>query len=343
MEDENKPAQSEQPPAATPPAEATGGGEGDSLESGAQQAAPTAGNDTAAAGTDPDGKDKPPKGPKKPGFFSRFSVYLLLFAVIIIIALIVVAATYFKAQNTGNKTNQPSSQTLTQGDISQLAQSDVSVGGAKQTLNVQSNAVFTGQVLVRSDLQVAGKLQVGGTLSLSNITVSGTSQLNDAQVGKNLTVAGNEALQGSLTVQKSLSVNGSASFKGAINAPQIATGSLLLNGELNVTKHITFGGPTPSRSAGSALGSGGSASVNGSDTAGSININTGGSPAAGCFVTVTFTSAFHSTPHVIISPVGAAAGKLNYYATRTTSGFSVCDASAPPGGASFAFDYLVTE
>jgi len=40
---------------------------------------------------------------------------------------------------------------------------------------------------------------------------------------------------------------------------------------------------------------------------------------------------------------GAEAGALDYYVTRTSGSFSICDASAPPSGVSFGFDYFVVD
>jgi hypothetical protein len=92
-----------------------------------------------------------------------------------------------------------------------------------------------------------------------------------------------------------------------------------------------------------AVGGGGTASLSGSDTSGSVTINTGGSPPAGCFATVTFSKVFASTPHVVLTPVGSAAAGLQYYVTRSTTGFAVCTASAAPAGQSFGFDYVALD
>jgi hypothetical protein len=81
--------------------------------------------------------------------------------------------------------------------------------------------------------------------------------------------------------------------------------------------------------------------VSGSDTAGFININTGGAPSAGCFITVNFASRFNSTPRVLVTPVGSDSGALNYYVNRSSTSFSVCVATVPPAFASFGFDYFV--
>jgi hypothetical protein len=82
-------------------------------------------------------------------------------------------------------------------------------------------------------------------------------------------------------------------------------------------------------------------SLSGSDTSGSIIINTGSSPPAGCFATITFSQAFDTTPHVVVSPVSAGAADVGYYVTRSTTGFVLCGTSAAGSGQSFGFDYVV--
>lgn len=314
----------------------TGGttGEGDSLEG------PTAAEQPTSITPEADAGKGAPKKKKGSGLFGRFSVYLLMFVVVLLLAFMVIVGTYLRSHSKASNTNIKT-QNLSQSDLSQLAQSDVNVGNTKQVLNVQSNAVFAGQVLVRSDLQVAGKLQVGGSLSLTGITVSGDSIFDQLQVNKNLQVAGDTAVQGQLTIQKNLSVNGTGTFNGALSAPAIIVNTLQISGDLSLTHHISAGGANPGRSSGNALGGGGTASVSGSDTAGSITINTGSNPSVGCFITVNFTSKFSSTPHVVISPVEATAGNLNYYVTRTTANFTVCSTNAPAGGQTFGFDYII--
>jgi len=306
--------------------------EGESLEGPSEGQQP---ENTASSQKTPE----TPKKKKGGGFFSKFSIYLMLFLLVIILAVMVVVISYLHSHSQPAK--KISNQNLSQSALSQLSSSDVTVGDAKQVLNVQSNAVFAGQVLVRSDLSVAGKLQVGGTLTISNLNVSGTIIGDTLQVNKNLQVAGDSAFQGQLTVQKNLSVSGSGTFTGAISAPQVTANSLQLNGDLNLTHHITAGGANPGRTNGNALGGGGTASVSGSDTAGSITINTGSAPSIGCLVSVTFANKFNTTPHVVVTPIEAAAGGLGYYVTRSTTGFSVCTTTAPGGGQSFGFDYIV--
>ena len=273
---------------------------------------------------------------------ARFNIYLLLFIFIIVIGVLIVVIAYFQSKKASNTSTLKTS-TLTQQTLNQVAASDATVGNTQQVLNVQSSAVFAGKVLVREDLEVAGSLQIGGTVALSALTVSGTSQLGQVQVNQNLSVNGDTGIQGSLTVAKSLQVNGGASFSAPITTPQITTSVFNLNSDLTLTHHIIAGGATPGQTNGSALGGGGTASVSGSDTAGSVSINTGSSPPAGCFVTVNFTSKYSSTPHVLITPVGSSAASIAYYVNRSTTNFSICDAAAPPAGSSFAFDYFVVD
>src|SRR5690606_19660637 len=105
----------------------------------------------------------------------------------------------------------------------------------------------------------------------------------------------NTAVQGSTTL-RDLSVSGSSTFSGAMTASQLTVSNLIIsgNGTLQVPNHINFTGPTPGRTIGTALGSGGSLSISGSDTSGTININTGSGTSAGCFARINFQKSFGS-------------------------------------------------
>ena len=285
-----------------------------------------------------------PEIPGHHGPFERvarhFNIYLLLFILLFLMAIAAGTIFYLKANQQANTANSSSSQPLSQSELSQLANSDVTVGGPQSTLNVQSNAVFAGSVLVHSNLQIAGTLQVGSNAANNGLRVTGNSTFDDVQIAKSLALTGNGSVQGQFNIQGNLGVNGTATFSGAVSASKLTVSTLNLNGDLNLTHHITAGGSTPARSYGIALGSGGSASISGSDTAGSVSINTGSSPAAGCFLTISFSTPFNSTPHVVVTPVGSAAAGIQYYINRSTTSFSICAASTPPASASFGFDYL---
>ncbi len=307
--------------------DATGGGNAESSDA------------PSSEGADKKAAAPAPKGDLKTKL-KKFNIYLLLFIFILVMAGGILAVAYFQSKKATTATTLKT-QDLTQAALEQVANSDATIGSSQQVLNVQSSAVFAGKVLIKGGLEVAGNLQIGGTIALNDITVSGTSQFGQVQISKNLAVTGDTGIQGALTLAKSLQVNGGATFGGPISAPQITTSNLQLNSDLVITKHIVSGGGTPSRSPGPALGGGGSVSVSGSDTAGTVAINTGGGTTSGCFVTVNFTGRYNSTPRVLLTPVGAAGGSVAYYTNRTTSSFSICTASPAPAGSSFAFDYFV--
>ena len=304
---------------------------------------------TAAGGAAPApaaaGQKTTPKKKANPlkGIAARINIYLLLFVFILLLAGIVTGVSFFKNQQATNADQkQIKTEPLSQETLDQLRQTDVKVGDPKQILSVEANAIFAGKVLIRDSLEVAGEIKAGGPLSLPGITISGTSLLNQVQAST-LQVTGNTTLQGPLVIQNSLSVNGNGSFGGTLTAAKLNINDFQVTGDLQFTRHLDAGGGTPSKSDGSALGSGGTSSVSGSDTAGTVAINTGGAAAAGCFVNLTFAQRYNSTPHVVITPVGSAGGSINYYVNRSSTGFSICSSTNPPSGQSFAFDYIVID
>lgn len=275
------------------------------------------------------------------GLITRINIYLLLFILIVVIAfgVVMVSLQQSKRQLTpANLDTQP----LSSEELSKISGSDAKVGDAKQTLTIESNAIFAGQALVRGSLDVAGEIKVGAALNVPGLNVSGTSVLGQVAANE-LTVSGNASIQGQLNIQRNLAVAGSASFGGPVSVPQITVQTMQLNGDLQFNRHIDAGGSTPGKSNGTALGAGGTSSLSGTDTAGTLTINTGSGPAIGCFANITFAIPFNATPHVVITPVGSPGSSISYYVNRSTTGFSICTASPPPPGASFAFDYIVID
>jgi cytoskeletal protein CcmA (bactofilin family) len=275
------------------------------------------------------------------GLASRINIYFLLFALIVVLSGFIV---FIGLQRTKKELQTPGINTtpLTQETLDQLNKSDSTVGDPKQTLSVESNAIFSGTVLVKGGLDVAGTIKVGGSLNLPGITVSGDSSFDRLNANQ-MSVAGDTSVQGSMNVQGSLTVAGGASFGGPVSVPQLTVQSLVLAGDLAITRHIDAGGGTPGISNGTALGGGGTASVSGTDTAGTVTINTGGGPGVGCFATISFTQQFSQVPHVVITPVGSAAAGINYYINRTINNFQICTTNSAPGGANFSFDYVAID
>jgi len=272
---------------------------------------------------------------KVKGLISRLNIYLLLFFLVILSGLIIFFVVFSSSQKP--EVGIPESQELTQEAIDALVGSDAKVGDAKQLLTVESDSVFTGKVLIREGLDVAGPIKVGGSLSLPGITVSGSSAFDEVTINT-LSIAGDATVQGQLSVQKGLTVSGPVTFSGTFSAAAFAIESLQVNQNLSINKHIDAGGPTPGVSGG-ALGNGGTVTISGTDTAGTVTVNIGTGGGSGVLATVTFGNGFGGTPHVVISPVGAAAPSA-FVSNRTTSGFSI---SASGLSGSISFDYIVIE
>ncbi len=312
-------------------------------KSGAAETVTTETDDGKTKVTDTTGgTGAPDDKPKKESFirkiWNRLNIYLMLFVLVVILAVGIVVIMTIKSKEQNLDTIK--GQGLSTDALKQLANSDVTVGDARQVLTVQSNAIFAGSVLVKSNMEVAGTLKVGSGLDIPSLKVSGPSQLSDTTI-TNLTVSGTVNLQGALTLKNGISVAGNSNFSGNVTTGSLTTGSLALNGDLNLTNHVVAGGTIPSASRGTAVGGGGTINISGSDTSGSITINTGSNPPAGCFVSVTFSKRYSSTPHVNVTPVGSAAADLNYYINRTTTGFSICATNSAPAGENFGFDYIV--
>jgi cytoskeletal protein CcmA (bactofilin family) len=273
---------------------------------------------------------------------SKVNIYFVFFILILILVGIFSFASYRAAQNTD--TISLDGQELSTEDLKNLNNADAEVGDPKQTLTIASNAVFNGRVLVRDNFDVAGGLRVGGELTLTNgANIAGTSSFENIQLANNLSVAGNGAIQGTMSVQGNLTVGGSATFAGALSAPSLSIDRLILNGDIAINRHIDAGGPTPGVSRGSGVGSSGTVSISGSDTAGTVNLNFGTGPVAGILANITFANPFTEVPHIVITPVGSQCANLNYYINKSAGGFSIGTTNNGPSGGSCAFDFIAID
>jgi cytoskeletal protein CcmA (bactofilin family) len=307
-----------------------------------EQAAKDAANPEAAAAKAAASTEKKVSPLKK--FFRKVNLYFLIFLLLVVVVGAITIVNYLNSQKAPVEPTI-NNQALTQEALKQLANTDATVGGAAQTLTIQGNAVISGQTLMRGNLNIAGNLQTGGSIQGPTLTISGTSNLGTAQISS-LQVAQNTALQGTTTM-RDLNVAGTSSFSGPMTASQITVTKLILSGSgtLQLPNHLSFTGPSPGRSfiGSGILGGGGTVSVNGSDTSGTISLNSGGGGSGnGCIVRINFQTPFTSTPHVIVSPVNRAAGQLDYYVERNTQGFSLCTDNTPDDNKAFSFDYFVT-
>jgi len=275
-------------------------------------------------------------------FTKGTNLYLLGFGLLLAVAGFVtfVAMTSDNTQQAGLSID---GNELSQDALDELLKTDTSIGDVKETLTVEANAIFKGKVLVKDSLDVAGTLNVGGTLALSGLSVSGNTSLQDAGLSGSLSVSGNTNITGTTTIESNLTVAGDVSIGGSLSAASLNVETIQFTNDLRILRHIDTGGSTPSASRGSAIGGAGSVSISGTDTAGTVTINTSGGVSSGALININFANAYSRTPHVIISPVGSTSAVLDYYVTRTSTGFSVSSAGNPSPSTTYVFDYWVAE
>jgi hypothetical protein len=269
----------------------------------------------------------------------------ILFAFLLAVGL---AIGYFWAQR-----NKPAStekktviETLSKEDLQKLNDIGGNLGTSGQTLNIGANALFRGKADVTGDLTIGGRLNANGPVTLSELNIAGETQSSGLRVGSNLTVAGSTTLGreviigGATNINNNLIVTGRATI-GALNASTISVRSIAVTGPITVA-HLATSGPTPFVQAGS-IGAGGTVSISGNDTAGTVNINTGSGVSTNVtLATVTFRAPYGATVHVQITPLTSGAATANAYVTRSPSSF-VIRAVNPPSSQTLSFDYIVTQ
>ena len=268
----------------------------------------------------------------------RFDRYLLIFLFIILLVILVI---FYIIQKKSSTTATVKSTSLSQSTLTQLNSNSVVVGGNQETLDIQSNSVFEGSALIKGGLQVAGTLVIAGNTTLNNVTVSGNAELNQI-AGNSLTINNGSTLKGQLVVGQSLTVSGTSTLNGAVDAGKLTVSSLQVNGNINIDYHLVTNGVSPTIKSLGIIGSGGTVSINGSDTSGTVAINFGSSASAGCDVTISYNQPFPKIPSVIISPSNSGAANINYYVTnKSDTGFTICSSGASDTTANF--DYFVID
>lgn len=251
--------------------------------------------------------------------------------------------------------------TLSSESLSQLGLNRDTVGGATE-LTVGPNATFRGNLAVGENVSIGGNLQLNSDfvsnsakitnlqasdLKVEEINVNGDGTISTLNLREDLNVTGTARFQGQAvfsqltTINNNLNVAGSLSVGGSFASKTFEASDLRAGQVLSIGGHVITEGSPPSMIEGStALGSGGTASVNGTDTAGIVAVNIGTGSGAGLIGSVTFNRAYSETPSVVVSPVGHPMPGL--YVNRTTTGFTVSTSSALPPG-SYAIDYIVMQ
>jgi len=295
------------------------------------------------------------KGIKK--IFGKVNIYLVLFIFIVVVAGAAYTVMFFmnkKAEDVRIETTK-----ITEATLEQLKTSDAVVGDPRQILTIESNAVITGKVIMKDTVDVAGALSVGGPLSLTSINTAGAGtfqsiQTNDLQAAGNASIGGLLDVVGTISTGENMSVAGNINGGGRldIGGQAVIGGNLNVNGvisakginfdQISITR-ININGNNPGVSVGGAAGGGGTASVNGTDTAATVTINTGGSTGTGVLATINFTGAFNSSnPHPVITPNGPGCANIAYYITNVSATqFSIATATTAPPGATCRFNYIV--
>lgn len=93
---------------------------------------------------------------------------------------------------------------------------------------------------------------------------------------------------------------------------------------------------------GSQAASAAAASNGANDSSGYVNATAVVSPVAGTIATITYSTAYNTTPKVTLTPRNAATAAANIYLTsESTGGFSVATANAAGASASLSFGYHV--
>lgn len=245
--------------------------------------------------------------------------------------------------------------TLSSETLDKLGVSRNPVGNAETLLVVGPDSKFKGNVQMGGTLQVAGslilnskftasdaaltKLQAGDT-QLQALNVNGDATVTSMNLRKDLQVAGATQLQGPLTVNQLTTINNNMNVAGNL----AIGGSLSVRNfqvsTLTVAGHLISSGAQPGAAAGGGVGSNGTVSISGNDTSGTVAVNTGVGAGNGLLATISFTTKYDDTPHVVVTPVGRSVPGL--YINRTSAGFTIsADGALPAGG--YAFDYVVVQ
>ncbi len=160
-----------------------------------------------------------------------------------------------------------------------------------------------------------GSLQVTGTAAITGLNVSGQANIASLVVSGNVTVQGELAVIGNVTVA-----------------------NLYVGGQL-ISK-----GPVPTITNGAALGSvlGATTGVSGTSAAGTVTVTIGANAVTnGDLAEVTFAAAYGQVPRVVITPKNAASASVQVYVQVTPTGFKLVTSNTPGTNSNYEFDYIV--
>lgn len=294
---------------------------------------------------------------------SHKATFISLAVVVLILAVNAgIIGFILKNRSADNDQKNRTQVTISQSVLDQLGVNRSAVGNAGIELTIGPDTRFNGKVIIDGDASIAGQLRLSrqfsaadasltqleaGKTTLSDLNVNGAGTITDVAVRNGLIVAGTTQLQGPVTLSQLLTVNNSVNVAGnlsvgsVLSADQLTARSLVSTSTITVGGHIITSGSAPAVSAGSGLGSNGTASISGNDAAGTVALNVGvGGSCSNTMVSVTFHTKYSNTPHVVVTPIGLG---VTFFVNRSSTGFSVgCSGgSISPGG--YAFDYIVEQ
>lgn len=267
----------------------------------------------------------PTPSPAKPPF--KISKRTLIIIAGSVTLLLILAGLGFALNRPSNPKTQPEAagtQTISSDTLKKVLVNGSSSDDLQQ-ITISPKVLFSSNVNVQGDLGLKGKLDVQGAAtfhSLVNINAP-LSVTGAANFGSNLSVSG------TITT-------------GGLNVGSLSVANVTISNNLTLGGHIIPGGGKP-KAVPSVAAGGGSVTISGNDTAGTVTINVGGGPVAGELAIVSFKTAFGTTPKVQLTPVNSSAAQLQYYATRSGDFFTIASANVPAAGTSYTFDYLVTQ
>lgn len=296
---------------------------------------------------------------------SHKATFIAMFVIVLLLAINAgVIAFVINRQSKADNKKALGAVTLDTGALSSLGLNRSSVGNAHEQLTVTPNSKFTGNVAIAGNVSIGKDLTLNtkftapdaalaqlsaGKTSLASADINGDATATNLSLRSGLQVAGTTHFQGPvtvsqlLTVSNSLNVAGNLTIGGVLTVGGFSARSLTSTSTLTIGGHVITSGQVPGSGPGGAVGPSGTVSVSGNDSSGTVAVNTGGAPSAGILANIAFRTQYGNTPHVVITPVGAATGSLNFYINRSIGGFSIGTSSVPVPGTGYVFDYIVEQ
>ena len=194
-----------------------------------------------------------------------------------------------------------------------LGSASATVSPSSYILSIGEDGVGTniagGNATIRTGLGTGNAATPTLTFQAPTPGVSGaTAQTYSTIADFNSTTASTWTFKSATNITGSVGINtASPSYKLDVNGPARAI-------------HFIGGGSAPTLAAGTGAGTSPTVSIAGTDTAGTITVTTGTSPATNAtIVTVTFATAYASGPYCLVTPANAATAALGSAAAFVSS------------------------